>query len=177
MTEQEEADLIARIIVYDDHKAFEVLILKYQSDIRALLFKLTLADASTVDDLTQEVFIRVYKYLKSYQSKSKFYTWLYRITYNVFLEDREKKKKRTTLNLGKVQISTFNPNRQLDAEIDVNILLEGLKAEEKICIELAYLKGFSHSDIALVLDCPLGTVKTHIRRGKMKLLKQLKPEK
>ncbi len=177
MTEPEDAELMARILVYDDHKAFEVLILRYQKDIRGLLFKLTLADESAVDDLTQEVFIRVYKYLKSYRSQSKFSTWLYKIAYRVFLEDREKKTKRRRLNRIKEVASTFNPNPQLDAQMDVHTLLAGLKVEEKVCIELAYLKGFSHSDIALVLDCPLGTVKTHIRRGKIQLLKQLKSEK
>ena len=71
--------LIAKIIVYDDHLAFKKLVERYQSDIRGLLFRLTNGNADIVDDLAQECFIRIYKYLSSYNAKAKFKTWLFNI--------------------------------------------------------------------------------------------------
>ena len=169
-----DAELISRVLIYDDHKAFEKLVLRYQNDVRNLLLKLTLFEESTVDDLTQEVFIRVYKYLKSYRASARFSTWLYKIAYRVFLEEKKKSQSRIQGTSMPGPDATIDVEKQMNAQLDAVRLLSMLKEEERLCIELAYLKGFSHADVAEILNCPLGTVKSHIRRGKLKLLEYAK---
>ncbi|MDA3907409.1 MAG: sigma-70 family RNA polymerase sigma factor [Bacteroidales bacterium] len=84
--------LLTKVILKDDHLAFKKLIERYQSDIRGLLLGLTHGNKDITDDLAQESFIRVYKYLSSYRAKAKFKTWLFRIAYNVFYEYCNKNK-------------------------------------------------------------------------------------
>lgn len=87
-----DSDLISLVLLNNDHYAFKKLINKHQSDVRLLLRRLTTGDNMLADDLAQEVFIRVYRHLKTYQNNAKFSTWLYRIFCNVFIGHRNKSK-------------------------------------------------------------------------------------
>jgi RNA polymerase sigma-70 factor, ECF subfamily len=160
--------LIAKVILNNDHRAYGELVIKYQADVRSLLKKLTCGDKALADDLAQDVFIRAYKYLKSYKATANFSTWLYRISYNVFI-DNCKSKKQT------VDIMDYDSipevNEDISSKIDLQNALKVLKQHEKIIMLLHYEKGFSHSEIARILQMPLGTVKTNILRAKEKLKK------
>lgn len=173
MQQKKDADLISRIIVYDDHRAFQQLIERYQKEVRNLLLKLTGFNEQEVDDLAQETFIRVYKYLKTYKANAGFSTWLYRIAYNVYLEAQRKQAKKQSVESESALTSNYNPEAQLNSKMDAKTVLKVLKPEEQVAIQLAYIEGMSHADIAKVLDCPLGTVKTHIKRGKERIRKYL----
>ncbi|OFX86560.1 MAG: hypothetical protein A2W99_15595 [Bacteroidetes bacterium GWF2_33_16] len=160
--------LIAKIIVYDDHLAFKKLVERYQSDIRGLLFRLTNGNADIVDDLAQECFIRIYKYLSSYNAKAKFKTWLFRIAYNVFYEYCNKKKL-NKLDLDSTELT--NQESRSDSSIDFQQAIKVLNQNEKLVIVLYFEKGFTHKEISRISNQPLGTVKTNIMRGKEKLKK------
>lgn len=163
-----DMNLIAMVILNNDHKAYGKLVTKYQSDVRSLLKKLTNGDKALADDLAQDVFIRAYKYLKSYKATANFSTWLYRISYNVFIDNCKSKKQ--TFD---IEDYDFIPevNEDVSSTIDLQNALKVLKQNEKIIILLHYEKGFSHSEIARILKMPLGTVKTNILRAKEKLKK------
>ena len=163
-----DLSLIAMVILNNDHKAYGKLVKKYQSDVRSLLIKLTNGDKSLADDLAQDVFIRAYKYLKSYKATATFSTWLYRISYNVFIDNCRAKKQ--TFD---IEDCDFIPevNEDVNSTIDLQNALKVLKPNEKVIILLHYAKGFSHSEIARILQVPLGTVKTNILRAKEKLKK------
>jgi len=88
-----DAILISKVILRDDHLAFKKLIERYQYDLKGLLLRLSNGNKDTVDDLAQETFIRVYKYLSGFNAKSQFKTWLFRIAYNVFYEHYKKHNK------------------------------------------------------------------------------------
>lgn len=160
--------LITKVILKDDHYAFKVLIEKYQSDVRGLFYRLTNGNQELVDDLAQDTFIRVYKYLSSFNAKAKFKTWLFRIAYNVFYEYYNKKQQQNTQS---VPLSEDMGKTETKTTIDYQNALNVLNENEKTTIILSYEKGFSHNDISKILNQPLGTVKTNILRGKEKLKK------
>jgi len=160
--------LIALVLINNDHRAYEKLVLKYQSDVRGLFIKLTNGDRALADDLAQDVFIRAYKYLRSYKAKAGFSTWLYRISYNVFI-DYTKSLKKTDDIEGYDCIA--DDHKDVGSEIDMQNALKILKEHEKIVVLLHYDKGYSHNEIAKMIDMPLGTVKTNILRAKEKLKK------
>ena len=87
-----DADLVARVLVDDDHHAFAELVRNHQSAVRGLLRQLTRSDLALADDLAQETFLRAYKNIRSFRGEAKFSTWLYRIAYNCFREDARKRK-------------------------------------------------------------------------------------
>ena len=161
--------LITQVILNDDHLAFKKLVERYQSDIRGLLLRLTHGNKDIVDDLAQECFIRVYKYLSSYNAKAKFKTWLFRIAYNVFYE-YYKKNKITQLNIDSEEVADQEFNNSSNT-IDFQQALKVLNQNEKIVIVLHFEKGFTHKEVSKITKQPLGTVKTNIMRGKEKLKK------
>jgi RNA polymerase sigma-70 factor (ECF subfamily) len=160
--------LITKVVLRDDHLAFKNLIERYQSDLRGLFFRLTNGNKDLVDDLAQETFIRVYKYLSNYKAKAQFKTWIFRIGYNVFFEHIKKHKKD---NQVKESLNDIIKTNETNVSIDYQNALKVLNINEKAAIVLHYEKGFTHIDISKILNKPLGTVKTNILRGKEKLKK------
>ena len=160
--------LITKVILKNDHHAFKLLIEKYQSDLRALFLRLTNGNKDLADDLAQETFIRIYKYLSGFNAKAQFKTWLFRIAYNVFYEYYNKNKRESAHF---VPLNENMNKAETEITIDYQNALNVLNENEKITIILSYEKGFSHSDISKILNQPLGTIKTNILRGKEKLKK------
>jgi RNA polymerase sigma-70 factor, ECF subfamily len=163
-----EKSLIALVLLNNDHRAYEKIVVKYQSDVRGLFIKLTNGNKALADDLAQNTFIRAYKYLRTYKATASFSTWLYRISYNVFI-DYSKPLKKTDDIEGYDCIS--DDNKDVGSEIDLQNAIKILNENEKIAILLHYDKGYSHNEIAKIMNIPLGTVKTNILRAKEKLKK------
>ena len=163
-----DTSLIALVLLNNDHRAYAKLVVKYQSDVRGLFIKLTNGNKALADDLAQDSFIRAYKYLRTFKATASFSTWLYRISYNVFI-DHTKKIKRTA------DMDDFDcisaDDKDVDSEIDLQNAIKILNEKEKAAILLHYDKGYSHNEIAKIMDIPLGTVKTNILRAKVKLKK------
>jgi RNA polymerase sigma-70 factor (ECF subfamily) len=168
-----DASLIALVVLNNDHRAYEKIVIKYQSDVRGLFIKLTNGNKALADDLAQDTFIRAYKYLKTYKATAGFSTWLYRISYNVFI-DHAKSLKKTDIIDGYDCIS--DDDKDVGSEIDMQNAIKVLNDNEKVVILLHYDKGYSHNEIAKITDMPLGTVKTNILRAKEKLKKFYKYE-
>jgi len=168
-----DLSLIAMVILNNDHRAYGKLVTKYQSEVRSLLIKLTNGDKALADDLAQDVFIRAYKYLKSYKATASFPTWLYRISCNVFLDNCH--SNRYKYDFADPDYSE-DTSADINASIDLQNALKVLKPVEKIVILMHYQKGFSHSEVSRILRLPLGTVKTHILRAKNKLYKYYRYE-
>jgi RNA polymerase sigma factor (sigma-70 family) len=178
MNEIPDHHLIARVVVYDDHHAFKQLVLRYQSDIRCLLLRLTHGDQTLADDLAQETFIRAYRYLKKYKSQAKFSTWLYRISFNLFKTNCTKKDKINYVDELHPSILPEIASRMDDIHhrIDINDAMQYLTVSERMVVVLYYDKDMTHLQIAEILEMPLGTIKTHIARAKVKLKKILTPQ-
>jgi RNA polymerase sigma-70 factor (ECF subfamily) len=172
-----DADLIARTLFHEDHNAFGELVRRHQSPVRAFLTRMTRGDSHLADDLAQETFLKAWQKLQSYRGGSRFSTWLFGIACN---ELRMAGRRRKELALEDVDESppeleeppaAANSNLRLD----LTEALKLLNSSERAAVILCCQNGLSHEEAAQVLDCPLGTVKTNILRGKEKMRRRLLP--
>lgn len=167
-----EADLIARVITRDDRHAFATLVRLHQSSVRAVLRKLTAGDAALADDLAQETFIRAHRNLRSFRADAKLSTWLYRIAYNCFVSHQRKRRESTGLD-HHPEPSVSGATEASDLNRDVSAAMAGLRDEERAAIALTYAEDLTHPEAAAILNMPVGTLKTHVARGKEKLRRSL----
>jgi RNA polymerase sigma factor (sigma-70 family) len=168
-----DADLVARVLLDDDHHAFSELVRNHQSAVRGLLRNLTRGDAAAADDLAQETFLRAYKNIRSFRGEAKFSTWLYRIAYNCFREDARKRKE--LVGIDESQLEAEPDPQTVDPALRQDLMhaLQLLPLHERSAIVLCCQNGLSHDEASRVLDIPLGTVKTNVLRGREKLKKML----
>lgn len=165
-----DQDLIARVVATKDQHAFAQLVLRYQSPLRLWARRLCNGDVHLADDLAQETFIKVYVALPAFRAEAKFSTWLYRIAYNV-AASRWRTKKIDACELDEqhdraVEICELH---QFAAQKDVGAALQQLSQPQQLAIRLCFEEGFSHDEAAEIMGIPLGTLKTHVNRGKQKL--------
>jgi RNA polymerase sigma factor (sigma-70 family) len=177
MTPESDAELITRVLRSDDRGAFSALVSRHQAQVRALLRRMTAGDLALADDLAQETFVKAYLKLSSFKSQALFSTWLYRIATNAFLMERRKSSSRETPGITTDALKPNMPTpRAGDASalaVDLERAMESLSDPERAAIALCYAGGLSHAETAQILELPVGTVKTHILRGKDKLRPRL----
>lgn len=176
MSKSDDLLWVTRVTLLGDKSAFDQLTRKYQSSIRRFFLNLTMGDSPLSDDLAQETFIKAYLNLNSFQGLSGFSTWLFRIAYNVHY-DFVRAKKITS----DIDESEINHRYQLDntfsaEKLDIHQALQLLRREEKTAVLLFYMEDKTRKEIAKIMQCPLGTVKTYILKGKEKLGVFLKKE-
>jgi RNA polymerase sigma factor (sigma-70 family) len=171
-----DAELIARTVVSDDRAAFGELVRRHQSATRHFLRHLTGGDAALADDLAQETFVRAWQSLGRFAGHSNFSTWLLGIAHNHW---RNARRKQRTVPIEPGHLANLEPVPSSaplsDLRNDLGRALGTLADEERTALHLCYQQGLSHSEIADVLHWPVGTVKTHINRGKDKLRPLLAP--
>ena len=168
-----DADLVARVLLDDDHHAFAELVRNHQSPIRGLLRQLTRGDLAGADDLAQETFLRAYKNIRSFRGEAKFSTWLYRIAYNCFREEARKRKE--LVGIDETLLEAEPDPHTVDPALRQDLMhaLQLLPLHERTAVLLCCQNGLTHDEAARVLDIPLGTVKTNVLRGREKLKKTL----
>jgi len=165
-----DAELIARAIMSDDRAAFGELVQRHQSAVRRFLRHLASGDAALADDLAQETFVQAYRGLARFRGDASFSSWLLGIAHNHWRNAR--RKNRDTQWVAENEASSGvapSPTHAADLKLDLALALRELSPDEQVAVHLCYQQGLSHSEIATVLDWPLGTVKTHLARGKDKL--------
>jgi RNA polymerase sigma factor (sigma-70 family) len=180
-----DAQLIARVLVHDDRHAFSELVRRYQSGLRTTLRRLTAGNHALADDLAQETFMLAYRNLKSFRQEARFSTWLHRIATNAFLANARKRKEELLGDADAAVADEDDPGgapgeavggdhaRAANLRMDMDRALAVLSEGERAAIVQCYHNDLSHEEAAYVLDCPVGTVKTHLLRGKQKLKAQL----
>jgi RNA polymerase sigma factor (sigma-70 family) len=165
-----DSALIARVLVAHDHAAFGELVRRHQSAVRHFLRHLAGGDGALADDLAQDTFIQAWHGLARFSSHSSFSTWLLGIAHNHW---RNARRKQRTVPVEPEHLAALDPVPSTaslsDLRHDLERALRALADEERIAFHLCYQQGLSHSEIAAVLQWPLGTVKTHLNRGKEKL--------
>jgi RNA polymerase sigma factor (sigma-70 family) len=168
-----DADLVARVLLDDDHHAFAELVRNHQSSVRGLLRQLARTDVALADDLAQETFLRAYKNIRSFRGEARFSTWLYRIAYNTFRENARKRKE--LVGIDEEQLQAEQDMRTVDPGLrhDLMHALSLLPLHERSAVLLCCQNGLSHDEAARVLNIPLGTVKTNVLRGREKLKRTL----
>src|SRR3982074_2157765 len=172
-----------------DKRAFELLVLKYQRKLGRLLSRLV-RDPGEVEDVAQEAFIKAYRALPSFRGDSAFYTWLYRIGINTAKNYLVAMGRRapTTTEFDSEEAENFEDGDQLrdlntpEAELmtrqiaaTVNQTMEELPEELRTAITLREIEGMSYEDIANVMNCPIGTVRSRIFRARETITARLCP--
>jgi RNA polymerase sigma-70 factor (ECF subfamily) len=182
-----DIELVKRV-QQGDKAAFDVLVLKYQQKVVNLVSRFV-SDQSECYDVAQETFIKAYKALGNFRGDSQFYTWLYRIAANTaknHLASRSRKSPAYSVDVedaehfsGESGLKEYaNPeNLLLTDEIKRTVFaaIEKLPDDLKSAITLREIEGLSYEDIADVMDCPIGTVRSRIFRARDAIDKELRP--
>ena len=186
-----DAPLVERV-KRGDKRAFEMLVVKYQRRIERLIGRMV-RDVDLVPDIAQETFIRAYRALPQFRGESAFYTWLYRIAVNTA------KKAMMELNRDPVITESAFAAREDDDETSraehelshgetpeallaskeiaatVNAAIESLSDDLRQAITLREIEGLSYEEIAEVMNCPIGTVRSRIFRAREAIAARLRP--
>jgi RNA polymerase sigma-70 factor (ECF subfamily) len=193
MTEQADADalLVARA-KQGEVAAFEMLVVKYQRRIERLIGRMV-RDADLVQDIAQETFIRAYRALPQFRGDSAFYTWLYRIAVNTAKKALVERKRDPLVSESSL-VSTDEgeepsrvENELSDGETPeavlatkeiaatVNAAIDALSEDLRQAIVLREIEGLSYEEIADVMNCPIGTVRSRIFRAREAIATRLRP--
>ncbi len=159
-----DLDLVA-LAMTGDRGAFGELVRRHASGVRALLRRMG-ADPATADDIAQDAFLTAYEEIAEFRGEGAFSAWVRRIAARLYLR-RWRKEARQALalqedaELGETSTGTPGP----DIRLDLDEALKTLTPSERMCVSLCYGAGLSHAEAALALNTPLGTVKSHVKRG------------
>ena len=172
-----------------DKRAFELLVMKYQRRLGRLLSR-WVRDPAEVEDVTQEAFIKAYRALPSFRGESAFYTWLYRIAINTAKNYLVALGRRapTTTGFDNEEAEGFEDADQLrdsntpETELEgkqvaavVNKAIDALPEDLRTAITLREIEGLSYDEIANVMNCPIGTVRSRIFRAREAIATELRP--
>ena len=191
MNPDADAPLIERV-KRGDVKAFEMLVFKYQRRIERLIGSMV-RDVDLVPDIAQETFIRAYRAIPQFRGESAFYTWLYRIAVNTAKkalvglkrdpivtesarlsrdDDDETYRSENELSHGETPEALLASKEVATA---VNAAIEALSVDLRQAITLREIEGLSYEEIAELMDCPIGTVRSRIFRAREAIALRLRP--
>lgn len=168
-----DLSLVAQVIAGSNDRAFERLVRKYQSPIRRFFLNQTTGDDMLSDDLAQETFILAYRKIQTFHQLSSFRTWLFSIAYHVWLSHIRQMKVTAELN-EEVTEERFEQHQSTEIRLDLASAMQVLTDIERSCITLFYIEDLSADKVADITELPIGTVKSHIHRGKTKLAQYLR---
>ena len=169
-----DSELIAGFLA-GDQASFADLLKRYQSPIRQFLRRLTAGDHALADDIAQDTFIKMFTSLSSFRGDSTVSTWLHTIAYRAFLRHVESNARMDFVDDAELADSLAVPSTVM-SDILVEQLMKHLSINERLMVTLSFSAGMSHSEIAEVTGAPLGTIKSHVNRGKKKLERLLNVE-
>ena len=189
MSDRELDQQLVERVQRGDKQAFGLLVSKYQRKLNRLLSRL-IRDPAEVEDVAQETFIKAYRALGSFRGDSAFYTWLYRIGINTAKNYLVSQGRRapTSTSFDSEEAETFEDGDQL-RDINtperllmtkqigdtVNVAMEALPEGLRTAIVLREIEGLSYEEIAAMMNCPIGTVRSRIFRAREAVALKLRP--
>jgi len=190
MSDREVDQKLVERVQRGDKRAFDLLVGKYQRKLARLLSRFV-RDQDEIQDVTQEAFIKAYRALPGFRGDSAFYTWLYGIAINTaknYLMSTGRRADVTSSSIETEDSETLDMAEQLpdlstpETELankqivnTVNKVVESLPEELRVAITLREMEGLSYEDIAQVMGCPIGTVRSRIFRAREAIATELKP--
>ena len=167
---------LINLVKKGDKKAYEVLVLQYQDRLVFSVYKF-LKDYELAQDIAQEAFVKAFKNIEKFRGDSSFYTWIYRIAINTaknFLSSKSRKSEIyddeiMELKLSESAATSENPENILEAEELRSMMMEaiqGLPDDIRTTLSLREFDGLSYEEIAEVQNCPIGTVRSRIHKGR-----------
>lgn len=184
---QTDHQLVSRV-QRGDRRAFDLLVIKYQPKILSLIGRFVY-DQSECQDVAQEAFIKAYRALPNFRGDSQFYTWLYRIAVNTaknYLVSRGRKAPTQGVDPDEAETvyqdaafqDSATPERILQRDRLKEVVftaIADLPEELRIAVSLREMDGMSYEEIAEVMDCPIGTVRSRIFRAREAIEKKMQP--
>ena len=193
MTADGSDALLVERAIGGDPKAFEMLVVKYQRRIERLISRMV-RDSDLVQDIAQESFIRAYRALPKFRGESAFYTWLYRIAVNTAKKTLMEMKRDPVVSESSMlpasddEDETYRDRRELtdgstpeavlaskEIAATVNAAIDALSDELRQAITLREIEGLSYEEIAQMMNCPIGTVRSRIFRAREAIAQKLRP--
>ena len=153
-----------------DRNAFEELVGRRQNQVRNLMRRCC-GDATLADDLAQQAFLQAWRTIHHLQKPSRFGAWLKRVAINTWLQQARRKDPLKSADADEVSLPSARETT--DLAMDLDAALAELEELARLCIVLSYHERMTHEEISEVTGMPLGTVKSHIRRGTQRLQKLL----
>jgi RNA polymerase sigma factor (sigma-70 family) len=167
-----DRDLVEQALRDGDARVFGILVRRHQGLVRAQLRRLLGDDPGLADDLAQETFVLAWRKLEQYRGESRFSTWLYRIAHSCFQQYWRSKgwrvQQESALD-GSERESLDADGAVTDLALDFDAALRCLSVNQRAALLYCVQLELTHEEAAVVLDMPLGSVKTHVARGKAKL--------
>jgi RNA polymerase sigma-70 factor (ECF subfamily) len=167
-------------------EAFDELVRSYEQHVRRILTQLSVSPPD-LEDLAQEVFLRVFRNMHRFRGQSSFYTWLYRITVNVFF-DHNKKRKRADVRLTRLQGALVDASNQgPDPQDPFRATLEALTLDAfsraiqllpepfRDVVAMREVDDLSYEEIAMITGISIGTVRSRLSRARARLKESLRP--
>lgn len=166
-----------------DLRAYDALICRYQERIYATIYHMT-SNHEDANDLAQETFIKAYSALKSFKGDSSFYTWIYRIAVNKTINFLKQRKNKLSLSLNDLDFNVENdpelvafvsdktPRRDMaltELQQKLNAALQKLSDVHRMVVTLHDVQGLSHEEIASIMDCNVGTVRSRLFYARQQL--------
>ena len=189
MTDRDvDQQLVERVQRGDKH-AFDLLVTKYQRKLGRLISRFV-RDPAEAEDVTQDAFIKAYRALPGFRGESAFYTWLYRIGINMAKNHLLANKRRapTSTPFDAEESESFEdasllrevntPENELMSKQVVGVVqasLQQLPEDLRSALTLREIEGLSYEEIAIVMDCPIGTVRSRIFRAREAVAENLRP--
>ena len=168
-----------------DARSFELLVLKYQKRIFNVIFRVV-HDADSVEDLAQEAFLNAFRSIRGFKGGSSFYTWLYRIAVNISINHLARQKRAVFVDEAVLETNDvtqrtpspeFSPERRALSNQSADAIATAVKAlpeEIRTAVILREYEELSYEEIAEIMECPIGTVRSRIFRGRAILKERLK---
>lgn len=188
MSEQEIDLALVQRVQRGDKEAFNLLVRRYQTKLSSLVSRYV-STHSDVSDVVQEAFIKAYRALPNFRGESAFYTWLYRIAVNSaknYLTAQGRKPPSTDVDAEDAEFYEGNSALKEDASPESLLLsdevkkvifqtIENLPDELRVAITLREIEGMSYDEIASIMDCPVGTVRSRIFRAREAIDSNIQP--
>jgi RNA polymerase sigma-70 factor (ECF subfamily) len=169
-------DVLIRRIQNGNFRLFERIIEEYQNSLHGFLYKIV-KNSDDARDLCQDTFFKAYKYIRSYDGRAKFSTWLFKIGYNLTLNFLKRKKKQAEIL--KQILPPIEPDRKgkelevKEIRIVIDQIMQEIQHSYRAALHLFYREEKSYSEIAAIMKVPINTVKSSISRGKKAIRKKL----
>jgi RNA polymerase sigma-70 factor (ECF subfamily) len=156
-----------------ERRAFGELVRRHGSAVRGLLRRMG-AQAAEADDTAQDAFLAAFERIAEFRGEGTFAGWVKKIAARQYLRRIQRDKRLTAVAAEGVEEADVSAG-DADHRIDLDEALKGLSAAERLCVSMCYGAGLSHGEAAEALNLPLGTVKSHVKRGLEKLRARLAP--
>ena len=182
-------DIVQRVQA-GDVAAFDVLTLRYRGRVYGVIYNMT-SNREDAADLTQDAFIKSFQSINRFQGQSSFFTWLYRIAVNSTLTHLRKNRLRTFFSLEKVDENDRQSAEVIEALTDntgverntfvkelqerLNDAMQKLSIRHRTVVTLFEIDGLSHQEIAEIMNCSVGTVRSRLHYAKQQLQSELQP--